>query len=72
MNWEWRGVEKENCAVVFKVAEEFGGLSNMSNEFPLVVYGEAGEEFIFKSSEALYQACRYPHQPKWQREIMGR
>ena len=70
MNWEWRGVEKENCAVVFKVAEEFGGVSNMSNEFPLVVYGEAGEEFIFKSSEALYQACRYPHQPKWQREIM--
>src|SRR5262249_26652285 len=24
------------------------------------------------SSEALYQACRYPHQPDWQREIIGR
>lgn len=64
MDWEWNGVERENCAVVFKVAEEFGGLSNMHNGYPLQVDGVE-----WGSSEALYQACRYPHQPEWQREI---
>jgi hypothetical protein len=35
MIWEHGEQSHENCAVVFKVDEEFGGLSNMSNEFPL-------------------------------------
>jgi len=64
VNWEWDGVENENCAVVFKVAEEFGGLSNMHNGYTLQVDGVK-----WGSSEALYQACRYPHEPEWQREI---
>jgi len=37
----------------------------MSNEYPLVVNGVR-----IGSSEALYQACRYPHRPDWQREII--
>lgn len=67
MNWENNeGVLAVNCAVFFKVKEAFGGLSNMSNDYPLMVNGvKAG------SSEALYQACRYPHKPEWQAIIMG-
>ncbi|MEI7685089.1 MAG: NADAR family protein [Planctomycetota bacterium] len=57
MNWEFDGQYCE-CLVVFKVKDELGGLSNMSNEFPLRVAG-----LRIGSSEALYQACR-------QREIL--
>ena len=55
----------ENCAVFCKVAEEFGGLSNMHNGYPLLVNGlEIG------SCEALYQACRFPDHPEIQTEII--
>jgi ribA/ribD-fused uncharacterized protein len=64
VDWEWDGVMHEDCAVFYKVAEEFGGLSNMHNGYPLLVDGVE-----WGSSEALYQACRYPHQPEWQDEI---
>jgi len=36
----------------------------MSGGYPLRVNG-----VVFGSSEALYQACRYPVRPEWQREI---
>ncbi len=66
---KWRREESivhENCAVFFKVMDDFGGLSNMAGGYPLCVNGIK----VF-SSEALYQACRFPHQPEWQREIVG-
>jgi ribA/ribD-fused uncharacterized protein len=66
---KWRteeGIVHENCAVVFKVTEDFGGLSNMAGGYPLCVNGIK----VF-SSEALYQACRFPHHPDWQREIIN-
>lgn len=67
MKWELQvGVLHENCATFFKVTEEFGGLSNMAGGYPLVINGIT----VF-SSEALYQACRFPHQPEWQREIIS-
>ena len=65
MNWEEEGTVHENCVVFYKVNEEWGGLSNMSNEFPLRVNGKP-----VGSTEALYQACRFPHRPDWQREIL--
>ncbi len=65
MIWEWDGQRSEDCAVIHKVNEEWGGLSNMSNAFPLQIGG-----IPVKSSEALYQALRFPHQPDWQREIL--
>lgn len=65
MNWEAEGTVKENCVVFFKVNEDWGGLSNMSNDFPLRVNG-----LRIGSSEALYQACRFPHRPDWQQEIL--
>lgn len=65
MTWEWDRQAFDGCVVFFKVKEEWGGLSNMSNEFPLVIGGVP-----VGSSEALYQAMRYPHRPDWQREIL--
>jgi ribA/ribD-fused uncharacterized protein len=65
MNWEREGTVHQDCVVFFKVGEEYGGLSNLSNDFPLRVNGQP-----VGSSEALYQACRFPHRPGWQREIL--
>ena len=53
-------------SVVFrKTNEKFGGLSNMAPGFPLRVSG-----FRIRTSEALYQACRFPHMPEVQRIIL--
>jgi putative DNA methylase len=54
-------------AVVFlKTKEAFGGLSNMASGFPLRVNGVP-----IRSSEALYQACRFPHMPELQRRVIA-
>lgn len=65
MTWECDAVLVENCVTFFKVKEPWGELSNMSNDFPLRIGTVA-----VGSSEALYQAMRYPHRPDWQREIL--
>ncbi len=65
MRWECDGRVLSDCVVFFKVNEEWGGLSNMSNDFSLAVGGVR-----VGSSEALYQAMRYPHRPDWQQEIL--
>ncbi len=55
-----------NESVVFsKTHEPFGGLSNMAGGFPLKVNG-----LRILTSEALYQACRFPHKPDVQRLII--
>ena len=48
-----------------KTKEQFGGLSNMAAGFPLRVNGVA-----IRTSEALYQACRFPHRPELQADII--
>lgn len=53
------------CAVFRKTHEAFGGLSNMATGYPLVV-----NQVSISSSEALYQACRYPRLPDIQRLII--
>ena len=54
------------ASVVFqKTRERFGGLSNMAPGFPLTV-----NEIRILNSEALYQACRFPHRPEVQRRII--
>lgn len=60
----WRAYEPASSVVFHKTGEKWGALSNMAPRFPLVV---AGEEWL--SSEALYQACRFPHLPDVQRLI---
>jgi ribA/ribD-fused uncharacterized protein len=55
----------KTSAVFFTVKERYGALSNMSNEFSLDVCGER-----VRSSEALYQALKFPHLPDVQRGIV--
>lgn len=47
--------KKEEVVYFYKVKEQYGILSNMSSEFPIEVRGN-----LFRSSEALYQCCKYP------------
>lgn len=49
-----------------KTGEEFGGLSNMAPGFPLCVNG-----VDIRTSEALYQACRFPYRPDVQQLIIN-
>ena len=56
---------RSNSAVFLKTKEKHGGLSNMAGGFPLVVNG-----VDIRTSEALYQACRFPHMPDVQRSII--
>lgn len=58
--------KRENSIVFCKTREEFGGLSNMAPHFPLHVNG-----IVIRTSEALYQACRFPHMPDVQRLIIA-
>ena len=60
-------IYRRRDAVVFRrAADEFGGLSNMTSEFPVVV-----GDVRACSSEALYQACRFPHLPEVQLMILS-
>ena len=54
------------CAIFWKTREQFGGLSNMAGGWPLRVDGVR-----VPSSEALYQACRFPDRPDVQRRILA-
>ena len=68
--------QRENCllrtyvrgevVVVYKTKEDFGGLSNMASGYPLQINGVR-----ILTTEALYQACRFPQLPDVQREIIG-
>lgn len=49
-----------------KTGEEFGGLSNMAPGFPIRV-----GDVRLRTSEALYQACRFPHMPEVQKIIVS-
>src|SRR5215831_8450044 len=53
MNWEWEGTVHENCVVFCKVGEQWGGLSNMNNDFPLRVNGPDWEQV----QEAVMRWC---------------
>lgn len=62
---ETRTYARDESVVFCKTAEAFGGLSNMAPGFPLRVNG-----IDIRTSEALYQACRFPHLPDVQRLII--
>lgn len=57
---------RAQCAVFRKTSERWGGLSNMAAGFPLWVNG-----IDIRTSEALYQASRFPHLPAIQREVLA-
>ena len=53
-------------SVVFsKTKERYGGFSNMCGGYPLKVNG-----IEFRTSESLYQSCRYPDYPEVQRYVI--
>lgn len=62
---ELRTYSREDAVVFRKTNERFGGLSNMASGFPLEVSGVR-----ILTSEALYQACRFPDRPDVQRLII--
>lgn len=64
-NYERRKYDQLKSVVFSKTNESFGGLSNMAAGFPLTVNG-----IPIRTSEALYQACRFPHLPEVQRLII--
>lgn len=53
------------CITFRKTKEEYGGLSNMAGGYPIYIEG-----IKIPTSEALYQACRFPEYPDIQREII--
>jgi ribA/ribD-fused uncharacterized protein len=57
---------RSESVVVFKTKELYGELSNMAGGFPLLIDGVR-----ISTTEALYQACRFPDLPHAQREIIG-
>lgn len=62
---ETRTYDRQQCVAFRKTDGRFGGLSNMAPGFPLRVNG-----VVIRTSEALYQACRFPHLPDIQRLII--
>lgn len=53
------------CAAFFKTKEKYGGLSNFAGGFPLNVNG-----IDIRTTEALYQACRFPDNLELQQRII--
>lgn len=62
----FRTYDRQSVVVVYKTKDKFGGLSNMASGFPLFINGVR-----VPTSEALYQACRFPHRPDVQEAIIG-
>lgn len=60
-----RVYSRRECVVFRRTNEKFGGLSNMAPGYPLQVNG-----IPIRTSEALYQASRFPHNPEVQRLII--
>lgn len=60
-----RTYEIDACTSFRKTSEAFGGLSNMAPGFKIDICGVP-----FLTSEALYQACRFPYHPEIQQQII--
>ena len=60
------GIYNPSESCIFKKNNEaFGGLSNMSTEYPLLV-----NSCLVRTNEALYQAMKFPYHPEVQKEIL--
>ena len=65
VNYPVKTYKQSECAVFCRVADKFGGLSNMAGGYPLIINGTS-----IRFSEALYQAMRFANHPDIQREII--
>ena len=61
-----RTYSRKDSVVFLKTDAPFGGLSNMAGGYPIHVNGVR-----ILTSEALYQACRFPHLPDVQKLIIS-
>lgn len=61
-----RTYRESEVAAFFRTSDRFGAFSNMARGFPLQV-----GDIAVPSSEALYQALRFPHLPDFQAEILA-
>ncbi|MCP3779372.1 NADAR family protein [Paenibacillus sp. Lou8.1] len=65
-NPEKKLYSRQNSIVFKKTKEPYGAMSNMAPGFPISINGVK-----ILTSEALYQACRFPHLPNVQKEIIS-
>lgn len=63
--FEKRFYKRSESIVFRKTKEDYGGLSNMASGYPITLLDNK-----ILSSEALYQACRYPDHPDVQEKII--
>lgn len=64
-NYELKTYMADESCVFKKTKELYGGLSNMASGFPLNI-----NNFPILTSEALFQACRFPNRPDLQEKII--
>ena len=65
-NSKMRIYDRREAIIFRKTNELFGGLSNMAAGYRLRI-----NNIEILTSEALYQACRFPHMPEVQQLILG-
>lgn len=65
---EMKEYEPNSSAMLYTGKQKFGSLLNMTSGFPLVINKES-IPILCPSSEALYQALKYSHDPDVQRAI---
>ncbi|WP_276208651.1 NADAR family protein [Janthinobacterium agaricidamnosum] len=61
-----RTYTRSECVVFHRTKDPFGGLSNMAGGYAVTVNGVR-----FRTTEALYQACRFPQLPEVQRLVIS-
>ncbi len=62
---QMRKYQRSKCVVFRKTGEEYGGLSNMAGGYEIQING-----IKIGTSEALYQACRFPYSAEVQEMIL--
>ena len=65
MNLEIKYYARDKVASFRKAKDQFGGFSNMAGGYPMIINGHT-----IHSSEAIYQACKFPHMPDLQKKIL--
>lgn len=66
MNYKKQIFKIDECVTFCRTNEKYGGLSNMAGNYPIYLNG-----IKIVTSEALYQACRFPDHQQIQDEIIS-
>lgn len=60
---------ENECAIIYTTRDTFGTLSNFSPHHVALFFNE--KDYIFKTSEAFYQALKFPDNPEVQEQIFN-